>query len=194
MTSEVSICNLALTKIGEEQILSLTEDTKAGRLCNLHYAHMRDTVLRSHYWNFAIKRVALAASTTAPVYEYTTAFPLPSDFIRILDTNLLRGADWKIEANELVTDDDAVSIRYVARITDTNQFDPLFVEALAARIGAELAQPLADSVTLTDAMFQLFERKIREARGADAQEGEPDGMDADIWLDSRLAYTSPFNA
>ena len=194
MASEVSICNLALTKIGEEQILSLTEDSKAGRLCNLHYEPLRDAVLRSHLWNFAIKRATLASSTTAPEYEYTTAFPLPPDFIRIVDTNLLRGADWKIEANELVTDDDAVKIRYVAKITDTNKFDPLFIEALAARIGAELAQALADSTSLTQTMFELYERKIREARGADAQEGTPEGLEADAWLDSRLAYVSPFNA
>tara|TARA_R110000851_G_scaffold235523_4_gene388096 strand:+ start:7435 stop:8019 length:585 start_codon:yes stop_codon:yes gene_type:complete len=194
MASEVSICNLGLTKIGEEQILSLTEDSKAGRLCNLHYPHLRDTVLRSHLWNFAIKRVALAVNTTAPVYDFDNAFALPSDLIRILDTNLLNESEWKIENNNLIADDSAVSIRYVARITDTNEFDILFVEALACRIAAELAQPLADNLTLVDAMFQLYEKKLRDARSADSQEGTPDNITADAWLDARLGYISPYNA
>jgi hypothetical protein len=194
MASEVSICNLALTKIGEEQILSLTEDSKAGRLCNLHYQPIRDTVLRSHLWNFAMKRATLAASTIAPEYDFTTQFPLPDDFIRIVDTDLLRGVEWKIESGHLLTDDDAVKIRYVSKITDPNKFDPMFIEALAARIAAELSQPLSDSTTLTQQMFQLYNQKMSEARGADAQEGTPDNIEADAWLDARLAYVSPFNA
>ena len=60
MASEVQICNLALAKIGDQQITSLTENSKAGRLCNLVYEPLRDATLRAHPWNFAITRETLA--------------------------------------------------------------------------------------------------------------------------------------
>lgn len=191
MVSAVQICNLGLTKIGEESITAFTDDTKAGRLCNLHYAPARDMVLRDHIWNFAIKRVSLAQSTGTPAWEYAYQFALPTDFIRAVNTDLLKTAEWKIENGFLLSDDSSVKLKYVAQITDTEMFDPLFVEALAARIAAELAVPLSDSTTLSQQMFNLYASKIRTARAADAQEGTPEGIDADAWLDARLGYVSP---
>ena len=66
MASEVQICNLALAKIGDQQITSLTENSKAGRLCNLVYEPLRDATLRAHPWNFAITRETLALHSVAP--------------------------------------------------------------------------------------------------------------------------------
>jgi hypothetical protein len=151
-------------------------------------------VLRDHIWNFSIKRVVLALSTDTPAWEYAYQHALPSDFIRALTTNQLAAAEWKIEGKFLISDDSAVTLRYVARITDTEQFDALFVEALASRLAAEFALPLADSVTLSEEMFSLYAAKLRTARGVDAQEGTPDGLDADLWLNARLGYVSPYNA
>lgn len=188
MASEVDICNLALTKLGEEPIISLTADSKAGRLCNLHYALARDDTLRSHPWNFAVGRESLALSTTSPAYDFSNQFALPTDFLRVISTDLPRGAVWKVEGKFILTDSATLKIRYVKRITDTEQFDALFVQALAARIAWELAIPLTDTRTLQEQMFNLFNAKISEARTVDAGEGTPDQIEASTWLDSRHVY------
>ena len=188
MPSEVSICNLALTKIGEESITSLGDDDKAGRLCNLHYALTRDMVLRTHNWNFATKRVELAALVAAPEFRYAYQFALPTDCLKVVTTNLVPYAEWRLEDGNLLCDDDSVKIEYIARITDPNSFDALFVEVLASRLAAEFAVPLADSITLSDQMFKLYTGKLREARSVDASEGTADGLDADAWLDARQVY------
>ena len=58
MASVVEICNIALTRIGQnEPIVSLTEQSKAAELCSLHYATCRDEVLRDFDWPFAEARV-----------------------------------------------------------------------------------------------------------------------------------------
>lgn len=191
-TSNVEICNLALTKLGEDPITALTEDSKAGRLSNLHFARLRNVVLRSHTWNFAVKRASLAQSTVAPEYRFTAKYALPDDFLRIIDCNLLNDVSWKIEGKFLVCDADTVKIRYIAQIEDPGQFDELFIEALAARIASELAIPLADNVNLSDFMEQRYQRKLREARTADATEGNPEFLEASTWLDSRVDYNSPY--
>ena len=54
MATEVSICSNALRKLGDDPITSLTEDTERARLCNAFYNTARDSLLRSHPWNFAI--------------------------------------------------------------------------------------------------------------------------------------------
>jgi hypothetical protein len=192
MASVVEICNLALTKVGEDSITSLTENTKAGRLCNLHYGPLRDSVLSAHNWNFAMTRVALALLGDAPAFDYSAQFALPVDCLRVYQTNLPRYQHWKVEGRFLLCDASEVSIIYIKKVEDPNLFSALFVEALAARIAAELAQPLSDSPSLVGNMFNLYERKLREARSFDAQEGHPEGLDADAWLDSRLSGATPY--
>jgi|TARA_R110000803_G_scaffold24974_2_gene59873 hypothetical protein len=189
MASEVQICNLALAKVGDEQITSLTENSKAARLCNLVYEPMRDTTLRSHPWNFAIQRVELAASTETPSYEYNAQFALPSDFLRLLGTNMLDAAKFTVEGNLLLCNASALKIKYIYQVTDPNKFDWLFIEALSARIAAELSIAMTDSRTLTVDLFNLFSTKLADARSADATEGTPDDITADTWLNSRVAFT-----
>ena len=48
MASVVDICNSALNQIGASNIISLTEDSKAARLCNQRYTFVRDSVFRAH--------------------------------------------------------------------------------------------------------------------------------------------------
>ena len=129
MTSTfVSISNRALTFLGAQPITSLSDDTKEARSCNRMFAQSRDHVLRSHPWNFALKRVALAASTTAPVWEYANAYDWPSDCLRIIEVDTLE--EWAVEAKAIVTDEGApLNILYVSQVTDPTLFDALFVEA-----------------------------------------------------------------
>lgn len=63
MTS-VELCNVALAHLGEARIAALAEDTATARACNLHYLPTLHEVLRSHRWNFAIKRAALTTTYT----------------------------------------------------------------------------------------------------------------------------------
>jgi hypothetical protein len=60
MATDVSICNLALSRIGANTITSLTANAvKEDRLCNQFYAQFRDELLKSFAWNFALKTTPL---------------------------------------------------------------------------------------------------------------------------------------
>jgi hypothetical protein len=56
----LAICNSALSKIGAAKIDALTDVNKRATLCNQQYSILRDELLRSHPWNFAIKRKYLS--------------------------------------------------------------------------------------------------------------------------------------
>jgi len=192
MTSEVGICNNALVELGEDPILSLTEDSKPARLCNLVYKPMRDDLLRTHFWNFAVKRVELAKTINIPVFGFDNEYQLPSDTIRVVrteDNHVIRSqghhVDFRIEGDKLLSDDDTVKIEYIARIVDPNLFDANFTETLSLKIADKIAYNLSDNNTLIGIVRAKLVDKLKQAKSADGQEGIPYGVEADIWLNVR---------
>jgi len=63
--SDVIICNKALLELGEEPITLLTDTNKRAEKCNLIYASVRDSLLSSHPWKFALKRVQRELNTNS---------------------------------------------------------------------------------------------------------------------------------
>lgn len=57
--TELEICNAALSRLGAPSISSLSDVDKKAQTCSLMYPRTRDNLLRSHPWNFALKRVEL---------------------------------------------------------------------------------------------------------------------------------------
>jgi hypothetical protein len=186
-TSVVQIVNNALIKIGASTILTLTENSEAARAANLIYEQVRDASIRDHVWNFAIRRVELAQNSTAPAFEFSYQYNLPSDCLRVLRMEDM-GMYYKIEGGKLLTDEGTAKILYLSRVEDVNLFDALFVEALSARIAAELSVTLSESNTLYSNMMEMYQRKIADARSMDAQESGYQELIADTWLDSRINY------
>lgn len=185
MASIVDICNMALNEAGESSIMDLSEDSKEGRLCNQFYALTRDMVLRSHPWNFAIKRIELAQLTDTPVFGYNFQFQLPSDCLKVQQTDDEFDI-FKIEGRKLLSNNSIVKIVYTSRVEDTAQFDSLFVEALYLMLSSKIAFNLSDNNGLSQTLFAKAEAKIRHAKSMDGQEGIVDIVEADQWLNSRF--------
>ncbi len=184
MASEIEIVNRALIKLGEKTILSLDDDKKAARIMKTLYGPTRDYVLRGHPWSFAIKRVELARNTADPVFAYAYSYKLPSDCLRVLIPNREIWA-YGIEGRNLNTDYGDALIKYIARITDPNIFDPSFGESLACKLAAEGAVSLTDNDARHKAMVQLYNLSITEARSVNAMEAGPKWIESEEWVDSR---------
>lgn len=189
MASEVQICNNALTTMGEDLIVALTDNSKAARLCNLQYEIQRDALLREHIWNFATERISLGRLITTPSFGYTYEFQLPTDFLRMIRTEFsddISPEQYRIEGRKLLTDSDTVKIEYTKKVTDPNEFDSLFADLLATRLSVVLALPLTDSKSMFQQMTSLFTFKLSEARLADAQENGQDEFVANSWTGQRF--------
>lgn len=194
MASEVSICNAALAMVGEPEITALndTSDTNA-IACNEAYERLRDALLRKHRWSFSIKRAQLAAAATAPVFGPANYFPVPSDFLRLLpldEGDHLNNHDWKIEnsgsALVIATNDSApLNCRYVAKITDPNQMDSLFRDALSAMIAKRIARKILSSGTLVQELKDEYDEIIAEAKNVNSIEKAPEEPPEDSWITVR---------
>ncbi len=177
-TNSTTICNLALSRIGNKRIVSLEEESPEARACRLVFEPARDEVLRSHRWNFATRRASLSRLAEAPGFGWEHQFQLPVDCLRVLQCNGYepgeRHHQWEIEGRVLLADDETAEIKYIAKITDGNLYDAIFVKALAVKIAAEIAKPLAGSSPLGESLLTEYERIVGPlARSADSFESRP---------------------
>ena len=189
-TSDVAICNLAAQKLGAKRIVSLTEDSTEAREFNACYTAMRDAELRRHPWNFAIARLSIAADADAPAFGPAGFFTLPADFLRLLPKDPeedINDLDWRIEGKKIATNDTApLEVRYIYRVEDPNDFDPLFVETLACRIALQTCEKLTQSNAKKAAITQEYKDAIAEAKRTNGIENVPREPPADTWDTARL--------
>lgn len=186
MTSWIDISNQALTKIGHfDFINSMDEESKAAQLINKNYKQVRDYVLRLCHWNFARKRVILAPSTVSPEFGSRNYFPLPSDFIRLVSVNDDPSLQYSIENNGIFYDATSLNLLYIARIDDVNKYDPLFVEAVTARLAYVIAPGLTDSASSKKALIDDFNDSIIRARSVNGLDNGYESVLAESFLLSR---------
>jgi len=175
MASSVSISNQALSFLGADPIISLDDDSTEAKLINANYDSLRLALLEAVNWTFATKWKKLAKLATPPEGQYENAFPLPSTLLRVIFVGVdfrHQIRQWRREEQNIVTDDAECTIQYVDDVTDPNKFSALFVQAFAQRLAADLAIALTNSRSLQETHFQLYERKMTEARRSDQLQGK----------------------
>lgn len=193
MASQVSIVNRALVKLGETPVLLLTDNVKQARTMAAIFDDTRDAELRANRWKFAIKRAQLSALVAAPSFGYSVQYELPDDYLALvqvgeiyLRTGMKQRAPWSIEGRRLLTDMPApLSIRYISRVTDTSQFDALFVDSLACRLAMEACETLTQSDTKFQRVAAMRDESLKQALRVDAIENPPDELPGGTWLESR---------
>ena len=189
MASIVAICNAALRKVGADTITGLNQGVKNSNFCNDRYADLRDALLEMHPWNFAVKRVKLAQTTTTPAIKFDYSYALPTDYVRavgVFDSDEGYGiVDHKIEDNRVVSSAFEVWMLYISKVTDPNKMSPLFREALSALLAIEAATSITESRTLRELMTAEFKSALRRARSADSQADLPDRMPIGSWVTGR---------
>jgi hypothetical protein len=197
MASQVSIFNRALIKLGEATVLSVNDNLKPARTLLSIYDATRDAELRAHNWNFAIKRTRLSALVATPDWGWDLQYELPSDFLRLVQVNefyvrtgIKQTAPFALEGNRILTNLQApLAIRYVSRVTETTQFDALFVDALACKLAMEACETLTQSAGKLQAAAAQYDDAIRRAVFADSIENPPDELSWGSWLQSREGAT-----
>lgn len=189
--SETSICNLAMQLLGAERITALDQASRNARSCNACYALLRDRELSRQAWRFAKRTAALAASATTPEDDdFAAAYPLPSDFLRLIKPKDRPDLDWEIVNHlgspAIVSNDGApLKIQYVGEFTDPTKFHMTFVYALACAIAEHLAEELTQSNSKKADAQQKYRDWIAEAKKQNAFVQAPAVAPEDDWLSVR---------
>jgi|TARA_R110002111_G_scaffold262246_2_gene337525 hypothetical protein len=192
MASVVSMCNSALNLLGASTISALTDDSKNARLCNQRYEPIRDRVFRGHAWNCLHKRIQLAQNSTAPVVEYSNAYALPADCLRVLKIHngttdsIVSSIDYKLEGRNIVTDEGTVFLIYIAKDTDPNNYDTYLQESISHQLAADIAYAVTNNATLAKNYMERADERLREARFIDATENSLGTIESSEFTDARL--------
>lgn len=193
-SSEVDICNIALGRIGVKAwIESLNGSSEAARACKVYYGHSRDAVLSAFPWPFATRRATLAAASGVTYSGWSYAYALPSDFLHA--QHLWMGsrsprvderAAFALESTTssgrvLISDLEDAELVYTARVEVVTSYPPLFVEALAWKLAADLAMPLSAKRDLAIAARAAYPVALNDAAAASLR-GEAGEMDPESEL------------
>ncbi len=193
MPGETDVVNVALVHIGATPIVSLGDGTPSANAADDVYVEIRDGLLRGHPWNFATTRVKLAQSSTVPAFEFDLAYPLPSDWLRTISVHdndaghgtLLYRTELIGTQRAIITNADAVYLRYVKRIADPNLMHSDFLVAFEYALAQALAIKLANSTTLREEMSGELRRAKATARSSDALDSPPESRPRGSWASAR---------
>lgn len=197
MPTKTEICNLALRRVRGDPIDDLdTSTTTEGLECQILYPLTRDFLLASYDWRFAHKTLALALSTDPSPNEWVYTYDYPNDCLRAsylvppwmnditglsstipmpqhqfepIEYEVGMGSDG---GTRIWTNMSDAVLAYTAKIEDTNQYDPLFVEMLAWKLAYELAIPLGgdSGQRYRDTAMQAFSMAEQRAWAKSANE------------------------
>jgi hypothetical protein len=184
MASEVDICNLALGHLGDQATVASInppESSVQAEACKKFYPVARDVALEAHPWNFAVRRTTPAAITNS-VDSWRYAYQVPNGIIRPIAVLLPSSSDddqtqdYVIESLDtgdlvLYTNVDTPTLKYIARVTDTTKFSPMFVSALSWLLASYLAGPVLRGKVGAAAKSACEKRYIAELAMAAASNG-----------------------
>lgn len=185
VTTEAALCNLALTNIGETQLIdSLDAPGHPARLCKVHYVTARNALLQRHWWRFATRRADLAA-TLSTRSGWTYVYALPADCLAV--RFIWNGYDYPpelarppftLEVNDaadgqvLLTDWKSAELVYTTDRMPVARFSDLFVTALAWEMSVRLALSLPKKQQLALGARQEANRWLSLAAAADSNQGQ----------------------
>lgn len=192
MSTRVDVVNFALTVLGQTQITKITDDSDVARTMLNLYNIARDAVLEEAEWTFATRRFKPAISSTAPEWGWLSAFPIPSDIIRVtqVDRNSTATAmitdvrqnrnpvDHVVEfvlgtggkGMAILCDEDVIFCKGVRRIEDEGIYSPLFVEAFAYKLAYLAGYAVTESGQKLEVALALYTDAISKAKTRDGMQ------------------------
>lgn len=185
MPSVVDVANKALDKLGHGAITSLGDGTKAANLVDRSWPLVRDTVLRDHPWNFAMRRTTTAPLSASPSWGFTYQHEVPNNMLRLIEIRDLRADEYQVEGNKILTDESILYLRYIAQVTDPNEYDALFIDAVSTRLAYEMCESLTQSNTKRELLWADYENSLTRAKSIDAMENPPTVFAEDDWINAR---------
>jgi len=174
---KLTICNMALSYIGDASIDALTEQTEPARRCVQFFEHDRRLLLRRFPWPFATRRVELVAVTgTPPDYKYQFRYPSGCLCIRTLyavndtDDTLIPLPDfneYKILGDTtgrlIYANEPRVVAEYTLDYESYDNMDEQFIEVLAWKLASSIAFKLTGNPQIVQMATQEYERRYHEA-------------------------------
>ncbi len=162
MLTKIDLCSMALLKLGENPIQSLSDDTTAAKLGRTLIDFVIDTLLAMHPWRFA-------CHTYTVVKDENGDLNIPPDVLRIIKTNA------RMIENKIISDSSSVELVAIRRVSP-NDFPSYFASVVATKLAMEFCIPLTSDQTVFRTLVALYETELQTAKFIDSTTATSDGI------------------
>lgn len=178
MFTDIAVINLGLAKIGSSRVRDIAPPKSSlEHHCSEGYEMWKRTELAKHRWVFATE-YSYPLTISAEVerddglrYKYG----LPTDCLRPIRSKY---TTWVQAGRFIYSECDTLSIDYIRNVPEA-EFDPLFVDVLAARVAMESVEYTTQSNTKKADASTLYERSLNDAKKANAFTRGPEDIQYD---------------
>jgi hypothetical protein len=198
MADKLSIFNDALMLLGAQPLQALTDNTVTRRAMDAAWVTAPFVVLEDGLWNFALRTVELSADAdSSPRLGYQYAFSEPDDYVNTAGISsdgsfTITLEDYAHEAGYWHTNVDPIYVRYVSNDAqygmDLGAWPLGFSKAVAAYMAFETALVINNGRTDRTEAYQLYEERLKKAKGKDAMKQPATRLPPGRWSRSRTGY------
>lgn len=154
MFTKIDLCSMAMLKLGEKPVQSLTDDSAAAQLSRTLYDPVVDALIASHPWRFAMRSFELTKTADGD-------FLIPADVLRVLK------CPGRICGNKITAGPDTISILATVRVA-AESFPSYFVSLAATKLAMEFCVPLVGDQTVFRMLAALYETELQSAKFIDS--------------------------
>lgn len=182
--SRTEICNKALTLLGANAIVNITDDNQNARVLNRVYELALRSILSEAPWVFALRRALLALSADSLAWyddSETYVYVRPNEMIRIFRSNDTDSI-WREHGTYIVSDTSDLGLEYVFYNNTPSTYTSSFAEAFVDKLGSDIAFMILNSKTVAENFLEKYEKvSLAKALAENAQIGTPPTMKDDAW-------------
>lgn len=175
MFSALDLCSQALLKIGASPIHAFDAKTAESKIATALYESVKQNILSSFPWTFAIKTERLAKLSIDPEADFSHAFQIPNECLCVLSVGMNEkstGLSYQIKGTQLLTTANDVYATYLRDVSES-ELPPFFRQALVSRLASEFCLPLTENTTLANFLLKQAEMDEKKARVIDSQQETP---------------------
>jgi len=189
MASRETIANMALSNLGADRIVSLSDNTVSAKEVSARYNIVAESVMSMGAWPSCRRRAALALLDETPAFGFSYIFQLPTDpkCLRVLRLNEARlGAiPYMIEGSKILTNTAEVSIIYIALLDNTESYDTFLMQAIIAQLSASMAYKFTGQAKVAESLITKFDADVKRLLGLATSQGSNERLPSDDYLDAR---------
>jgi len=187
--SKIDNISSALLLIGHDTLNSLDDPGYPNRVALNTYDNIVQTEISKSNWTFARIKVQLAQITTDPVDEFSNAFQLPSDRLRVLFIRPM--SRYKIYRDQLFTNSSGpLFLDYIANVGE-DEWPPPFTQMIVYALAANWGIPIRDGVTTREILRAEYTDLARAARADDSSQNPQDRIRSNPFVAARLGNDHP---
>ena len=192
MADKLQIYNQALLNIGQEPLVTLTDDVQSRRVLDIAWAGVTEQAFNEGDWNFAKKTALLTASASTPSVGFAYAFDYPADWIRTVSISPDRRTGYVYtdyeDAGGLISAGSAsLYLTYIsnASLATPAVWPTMFWRYVSWRLAYETVEKLTNSTTKMQQLEKPMERALSQARNIDARNEQNKMIASGSWMRSR---------